>query len=174
MATRLSWDFSASSFSQIRICNLPLRMPKKRERWSGWLSGWASSTKQKRANERERERDIEETEWCLCVWLQSMRSPRQLCSSAPNCRQVRLKWQKKGQTERQLVSLTASEIRPITRMTVQAASYPSVWIKQAWWKHLLTPNKRTSPLKKPSSRDQILTSERYQGLLTCSLWPSVH
>lgn len=55
METRLSWDFSASSFSQIRICNLPLHAPRERERGereSVWLSGWAS-TKQNRANEKE-------------------------------------------------------------------------------------------------------------------------
>lgn len=107
-----------------------VRPKRKRTRWSGWLSGW-TSTKQKQENvrKRERERDTEEAEWCLCVWLQSMRSPRQLCLSAPNCRQVRQKWQKKGQTlererdkERQLACLTVSEIRHITRMTVQVAS----------------------------------------------------
>lgn len=106
----------------------PFARPKtEREREMERVTEWVSEHKTEES-EWERERDIEEAEWCLCVWLQSMRSPRQLCSSAPNCRQVRLKWQKKRANtrekdkERQLASLTASEIRHITRMTVQVAS----------------------------------------------------
>lgn len=67
MATRLSWDFSAS-FSQIRICNLPLRTPKDREREKdGAGDGVGERAQNRRERTRERKRHRRSRMMSLCL-----------------------------------------------------------------------------------------------------------
>lgn len=66
------WDFSASSFSQIRICNLPFCTPKEKEKEMELLTEWVSEHKTQaaeRTNERERKRHRRSRMMSLCLTI---------------------------------------------------------------------------------------------------------